>query len=126
MFFFFFKPQNQFRSKKKTLSILISTKPPRIRMAKGLSRISPSSPPKRFTPETERQERSRASQHKGNRQLWLKIKLADAAMKGPGKPLIYTFRACLWSIPMKHRKSSAAADLNIYSYPPPVLSLWSY
>lgn len=78
-------------------------------MAKGLRRISPSSPPKRFTPETERPRGQWPQSTKGTGSFLLKIQLADAAMKGPGKPLIYTFRAWLWSIPMKHRKSSAAA-----------------
>lgn len=84
-------------------------------MVKGLSRISLSSPPKLFTPETQRQ-RSKASEHKGNAQLLLKIKLADAMMKGPGKPFdLYIQKAF-----------SSHMYLNIYSYSPPVLSLRSF
>lgn len=49
-----FKLQNQFGSKKENLCIIISTKPPRIYMVKGLSGTGPSSPFTLSTSETKR------------------------------------------------------------------------
>jgi hypothetical protein len=66
-----------------------------------------------------------ASEHKGNKQLL--IKLADAVMKGPRKPFdLYIQGVFVVDSSEAQKVFSSHMYLNIYSYAPPVLSLWSY